>query len=659
MIASMLRWLDDRTGCASCLRAALYEPIPGGARGRYVTGSMLVFAFATQAVTGLFLWMNYSPGSQNAYESVYWIQNELTGGWLLRGVHHFMAQAMVALLPIHFAQVVIAGAYRAPREFNFWTGLVLMLITLGLSLTGYLLPWDQKGFWATRVATNLMGLAPGGDAARKLVVGGSEYGHATLTRFFAVHAGLLPSALVAVLALHLALFRRHGVTAPPPRGRADEYFWPRQVFFDAVACLALLVVVLLLVIRFDVGGLVAGKLDGPHLGADLGPPANPVEDYRAARPEWYFLFLFQFLKKFEANEFLGAIVLPALAVAYLFLMPWIGRSRVGHAVNLGTLAVGLAGALFLTGQAFFDDYRAEWTAYRPERFQADADGRARYNDRFRASRDYLAAVDDGRREYARLRELVAYHGIPTTGVRTLIDDDPELRGPRLFRAKCASCHSQVDAEGRGIAGPEPAEGKEGAVGNEPAGAPNLYRFASRAWLEGLLEPERIVGPHYFGDSAQGREDTDGAYPSGGMVEFVRDTVAAFDDEQQGKLKDVIVGLSAEAGLAYQADADREARQSGAIERGRASFSEIGCADCHEWGDDGIDDGPRLTGYGTVEWLVRMISNPEHESLYDGRNDRMPAFAPESGDGKANLLTLREIELIAGWLRRDAAPLPTE
>src|SRR5262245_58701244 len=186
-------WFHHRTNYRHLMERTLYEPVPGGSRWIYVTGSMLVCAFVTQVVTGMFLWMWYSPGSQNAWESVYYIQHEVQGGWLLRGVHHYMAQAMVILLPLHLLQVVLCRAYVAPRESNYWLGLVLMQIVLALGLTGYLLPWDQKGYWATKVATELMSLVPAGGVIQKLVVGGTEYGHATLTRFFALHAGVLPS----------------------------------------------------------------------------------------------------------------------------------------------------------------------------------------------------------------------------------------------------------------------------------------------------------------------------------------------------------------------------------------------------------------------------------------------------------------------------------
>ncbi len=206
----------------SLVAATLYEPVPGGARWRYVWGSTLVTAFFTQVVTGVFLWMAYSPSTQTAWESVFYIQYEMTGGWLLRGIHHFMAHAMVYLLVIHFVQVVIDGAYRAPRELNFVVGLVLMFLVLGMALTGYLLPWDQKGYWATTVATNLASQAPVvGAELRKLAIGGSDYGHQTLTRFFALHAGVLPGLLVVFLGMHIALFRRHGLHAKQPIRRPN------------------------------------------------------------------------------------------------------------------------------------------------------------------------------------------------------------------------------------------------------------------------------------------------------------------------------------------------------------------------------------------------------------------------------------------------------
>ena len=214
-------------------------------------------------------------------------------------------------------------------KVNYWLGLVLMMLVMGLGLTGYLLPWDQKGFWATNVATNLMTLSPGvGKEMQTLAVGGSAYGHHTLTRFFAMHAGVLPVLLVMFLGLHITLFRRHGITAHITPGRPDEYFWPKQVLFDAIGCLVLLMVVMLCVVHFDLGGLFSGELAENHRGAELGAPADPSQAYSAARPEWYYLFLFQLLKYFPgSSEIIGAIVIPTVVVAILLRCRCLVRGR--------------------------------------------------------------------------------------------------------------------------------------------------------------------------------------------------------------------------------------------------------------------------------------------------------------------------------------------
>ena len=136
----IFNWLDDRTGYRALVREALYENIPGGSRWRYVWGSTLVFTFSIQMITGLFLWMAYSPSALSAWESVFYIQFEMQGGWLVRGIHHFTAHAMIVLLVIHLLQIVIDKAYKAPREVNFWVGLILMQIVLGLSLTAPVKP---------------------------------------------------------------------------------------------------------------------------------------------------------------------------------------------------------------------------------------------------------------------------------------------------------------------------------------------------------------------------------------------------------------------------------------------------------------------------------------------------------------------------------------
>ena len=219
MLNPLADWLDDRTGYRALVHEALDEPIPGGARWRYVFGSALSTTFLIQVVTGVLLMFSYSPSASTAWGSVFYISDQMTLGWFIRGIHHFGSQAMVVLLALHLIQVLWAGAYRRPREVNWWFGMALLFLTLGFSLTGYLLPWDQKGYWATKVATNITGGAPVlGPYLQKVVVGGPDYGNQTLTRFYGLHVGVLPALFVLCLAAHIALFRRHGLTPPRARG---------------------------------------------------------------------------------------------------------------------------------------------------------------------------------------------------------------------------------------------------------------------------------------------------------------------------------------------------------------------------------------------------------------------------------------------------------
>jgi quinol-cytochrome oxidoreductase complex cytochrome b subunit/mono/diheme cytochrome c family protein len=649
-------FLDDRTGYRALVHEALYERVPGGARWRYVWGSTLVFAFMTQVITGLFLWASYSASAQTAWESVYYIQHEMTGGWLLRGIHHFMAQAMVVLLALHLLQVVIDGAYRAPREVNFWLGLALMLLVLGMALTGYLLPWDQKGYWATRVATNLAGLVPlVGPALQQLVVGGPDYGHHTLTRFFALHAGFLPATLVLLLVVHLALFRRHGLCAKRPLAGPDALFWPDQVLKDAVAMLAVMAVVLGVILVPALRTMAAGgAVEWGHVGAELGAPADPSEPYAAARPEWYFLFLFQFLKVFEgwgaSGEFLGAIVVPGLVMAAMFLMPIVGRWRLGHRFNVAFTLALLAGVGLLTGLALHEDYYALWvnrvSLADAEKLFAETGGddakiaaalggdRARIAAmgkqletlaRVRNSEAFLAAVRTARADAARASELAGRpERIPPAGMLELVRQDPATQGPRLFAQHCASCHAHVD--------PASAEAPTSLAASSAA---NLHGFGTAAWMQGLLDPGQVAGPAYFGNTA---------HKDGDMVGFVQGDLQDRDTWKPADIEAVIAAMAAESG--------RGAAAGELVERGRTLVADTDrCGACHRFRDNGTELGGAcdLTGWGTRDWLVGIITDPTHERFYGDTNDRMPSFG-KTADGATPQLTTQQIGLLADWLR---------
>lgn len=614
MLTKLSDWFDDRTGYKATLHEALFERIPGGARWRYVWGSTLVFAFVTQLITGIFLWMHYSPSTQTAWESVYYIEHEMTGGWLLRGVHHFMAQAMIVLMAIHLMQVVIDGAYRAPREINFWLGLLLMLTVFGLGLTGYLLPWDQKGYWATKVATNIAGVTPVvGDYLKQLAVGGNEYGHHTLTRFFALHAGVLPGAMMGLIALHLAMFRKYGVTAVDADKHPDADFWPDQVLKDGVACLAVLLTVC---------GL------SYWMGAELGAPADPSLAYNAARPEWYYLFLFQFLKFFkgETGEFLGAQVIPGLVFGLMMLMPIIGRWKLGHRFNVAFLLILMLGAGGLTAAALYEDRNGET----------------------QKSKDFLAAVELAHAEGERAQEL-ASEGIPPEGALKLVREDTKIAGLRLFERNCAVCHTHYDINGQ-ITDPLRTIHSPDAV------ASNLFGFGSRAWMQGMLDAEQVAGEHYFGRTI---------HAEGDMVTWVRDNIrdgkADLEGEELAEFEQqvelVAMAISAEAKLGYQQSQDKT--DAAKIVEGRdLAINQFACTDCHKLGDEGyLGTAPDLTGYASRQWLIDFIANPQVERFYlpdnyDETERMMPGFAVHADKPALNKLSQQELGLIADWLRQE-------
>lgn len=675
LTTNLVDWLDSRTGIKEILHEALYERVPGGARWRYVWGSTLVVAFVTQVITGIFLWMAYSPSTQTAWESVFYIQEEMGGGWFLRGIHHYMASMMIVLLAIHFVQVVWDGAYRAPRELNFVLGLVLMLIVLGLSLTGYLLPWDQKGYWATNVGTELASQAPvAGGAIKKLAVGGSSYGHHTLTRFFALHAGVLPGALVAFLALHLALFRKHGLTPKEPIKNPDVMFWPDQVLKDSVAALGVLAAVMAVTIYTH--------------GAELTAPADPANNYAAARPEWYFLFLFQFLKWFPGElEVWGAFVIPGLIVGVMFLMPWIGRWKIGHFFNVAFMAVLLGGAAMLTVQAIQDDTLAgSADATFAESGMADTpENRAA----FTASQEFLKAKIDGEHNAKRVIELAKANGIPPTGALTLVYDDPYLQGPKLFAQHCASCHNYEPLTFDDYESANPGEeiqemleaarasvedwketidalknskftnfhNTEPIINSNPT-APNLYPISQfNSWFSNWLNPRLINSKHLLGYE-------DSPFKDGDMTSFILESYGDIDpyDESQTVVQafsKISWALFDEAQLPVSVLDD--GRIQTAIEEGRSLItgeladivdSGMSCTDCHKFHDEGdLGSAPDLTGYMSRQWMIDFIRNPSGDRFYPDTNDRMPAFAPHD-DPQLNQLDDKTLGLIVDWLRGD-------
>ena len=312
MIEKIIAWLEERTGLPTMLHHALYEDIPWSAGWHQVMGAVALFCFMTQAFTGVMLAMNYAPTATEAHSSLKYILTELTGGQLMRGLHHWGASMMVVVVVLHMIQVFIWGAYKRPREATWMVGVVLLLVTTVFGLTGYLLPWDNRAYWGTVVTTQIAGQAPGAGPYLQHLMGATNgVGALTFTRFYSVHVMILPVLTTLLILLHVFLVRKHGVTPAAGDNKPTKKFFPQQVFKDTVA------VFLAFVILF--GLAVAAKVP-------LGRIADPTDTAYIPRPEWYFLFLFQTLKFFEGPlEIVGSLILPNLAIVVLFLVPFIDR----------------------------------------------------------------------------------------------------------------------------------------------------------------------------------------------------------------------------------------------------------------------------------------------------------------------------------------------
>jgi mono/diheme cytochrome c family protein len=501
---------------------------------------------------------------------------------------------------------------------------------LAMSLTGYLLPWDQKGFWATQVATNIAGNLPvAGSFVQKVVVGGPEYGNHTLTRFYALHVALIPPLIVVLIIAHLVVFRRHGLTVPlvtiprdeegePLPAKGDAWFWPDQAFRDMVVSMVLFGVLLGLVIwghghkveaaqtpdRTVYDRIAHAGRDGR--GANLDAPADPARPY-PARPEWYFLFLFQLLKYFEGEqELIGTVVIPAGVGALLFVLPLLGYGRMrrfGHVVGVIAVAGLLLGAGTLTALALYDD-RA--TGMTDEQIAELAPGAPKQDlERRQLFRHELAAAD----EYARRAIQIAHDGIPVEGAIYLLRRDPLTQGRKLFEQTCATCHAYGD------------EFKD----KQPT-ASDLAEFGTREWIRGLLQgPE---SPQYFGHTKLRT-----------MSKWVKSARKKEDGMELDIAFDQIAGwLAGHPRAPVPNEKDR-----GPFAQGFRAFQER-CMECHTYQGQGggSTPAPDFTGYGDAAWVRLMVMAPNHPLRY-GKRNAMPAF--RDLEGPAAGVTLAEWKLL--------------
>ncbi len=316
-------WLDSRLGLGDIQKLAKKKDVPvHGHTVWFYLGGMTLFLFMVQIATGILLLFYYRPSADEAYESVQFLMAEVQFGWLIRSIHSWSANLMIFALFLHFFSVMFVRAYRRPRELTWLSGFVLLALALAFGFTGYLLPWNELAYFATRVGTEIVAVVPlVGDFLLRVARGGEDVTGATLTRFYALHVAVLPALAIGMLGLHLFLVQKHGMSVPIDEEqsagpRRSMPFFPNFFLRDLVGWLAALAVLAALAAYFPA-----------HLGekADSFAPAPA-----GIKPEWYFMYMFQTLKYLPAHilgvegEVVGIFGF-AVGGLLVFLIPFLDR----------------------------------------------------------------------------------------------------------------------------------------------------------------------------------------------------------------------------------------------------------------------------------------------------------------------------------------------
>lgn len=366
-------WIESRFELDGTVGEVVRHPVPRELARRvgwfYVFGSVTLTLFVVQVVTGVGLAMTYVPAPNSAYDSLVFITNGAAFGSFVRGLHFWGASAMVVFALIHMTQVFLFGAQKFPREANWMSGSLLLVMTLAMAFTGQLLRWDQDAFWAVVVAAQQAARAPVvGDLLATIVIAGQNVGGATLTRFYATHVFLIPAVIYLLIALHVYLVLRRGISDPPkpdhvvdPASERGRYasalargipFYPLPLFRDAAASTAAVLLVAVL-------ALVVGP---PRLGA----PPDPTVVVADPRPDWMFIAYFALLALIPRGLEVPVIVgLPLAAFAFLFLLPLVRPYGYRH-WSRRPLAIGaVAGGVIAYAALTFAGYAAPWAPYIP------------------------------------------------------------------------------------------------------------------------------------------------------------------------------------------------------------------------------------------------------------------------------------------------------
>jgi ubiquinol-cytochrome c reductase cytochrome b subunit len=604
LAARIFHWLDERTGIKDILHKTLHEPIPGGARLGYIFGSGLLFIFLVQAVTGVSLALYYTPTAETAHTSVAYITKQVVGGAFLRSLHSYGSSAMIIVLALHFLQTFFYGSFKGRRELLWLSGALLSLLVLGMGFTGYLLPWDQKAYFATAVGTNVAGEAPFiGNLLTRLMRGGDTIGTLTLSRFYVAHVFLIPAMIFLFIAAHVLLFRKAGPAGPINEDPvvpklASESFYPRQVLFDMGFVLLIM-------------AALAG-LSYFH-PVTLGPIANPADTHFLPRPEWYYLPMFEWLKFWEGPRVvIGIVVIPGMLASIFFLMPFLDRKleRRPWRRPIPALAVAIVilGMVYLGAKSQIDDREGPIAAQLARQAEEE--------------RAYTAAPFQ---PYIEPSGGMVAIGLPTGSVDPLV-----AQGKGIFiEHGCVGCHG---ATGTGTAAAPSLVGVTQKFNKEQLDAllrnPNARMRAGRmpaldnapaSELAALVAYLGALGAPAANVPAVFRPPSSSPLPAGGDYRFSalkRVSLDGLQDQSQS-----VIGA------------------------GRQIFQERACFACHgEAGSGGREPAIAL--------LIARISDTQLKELLANPNTKMTA-----GGMPPVTVTPEQIDTLVSYLR--SLPLPAK
>jgi len=649
-------WVDERTGYKNFLHAIFLLNFPTKRRSRwqYIWGGALVLMMLVEIVTGTLLMTVYSPSEAAAWGSVHYIETQVDLGWLVRGLHHYTAHMMIVAIIVQIFLVILSAGYRKPKEFIYWTSLLLGGVIVGLTITGNPLPWDQKGYWSYQIETGIAGTMPGiGSTLRSLVVGGSEFGNLTLTRLYTIHVIVLPVIAILLFTIHMALIRRERLRTAkikeasddpdvdfeldeddPVKDEITQPYWPYQTTRTLILALVLLglVVIQLMVYpeiknkHVDVG-VLDWEADLKASEIKLEAPADSSIPF-VARPEWFVRFLFELRHMVPKElEVLVTAVLPVLLLAILVLVPFYEKVLGEKWGQRFAIFVYVGGFLIIAG--------ISWWGIKTER----------------SAPNYALNRTQEIAYAARASWLASQNGVPPEGPASLLRNDPKSMGPIIFARHCGICHTWNGHDGTGHYLMEMKEGKK--VKATPR-ASDLAKFATTDWIsEFLMDPKANKFFGHLGTTKGGD-----AILNGDMADWADSNVGTEGVLSKEDIEAVAALLAREAKRR-----DYEPVSDEVIKRGISVFSGINfkdkagkvidfdgyCAQCHAMKagdpeDEGGGAAPDLNGYGSEQWLSSFIRNPAAEKFY-GEKNVMPGF-------EESKISQHDLNLLVKWMREE-------